>query len=70
MGSDIPQVAAELAKHLGTPGISLESALLATHKYNMKCRFRDCGIPVPWFSLVAVCPKSWPPLPQNWAIPW
>ncbi|MBN2374046.1 ATP-grasp domain-containing protein [bacterium] len=52
MGSDIPQVVSALAEHLGTPGISMESALLSTHKYNMKRRFRECGVPVPWFSLV------------------
>ncbi len=52
MGSDIPHVVAALAEHIGTPSISMESALLTTHKYEMKCRFRDRGIPVPWFKLV------------------
>lgn len=52
MGSDIPQVVVELAEHIGTPSISMESALISTHKYKMKARFKECGVPVPWFSLV------------------
>jgi len=52
MGSDIPQVGAALAAHLGAPGLSLEAARLATHKYLMKCRFQERGVPIPWFSLV------------------
>lgn len=51
-GSDIPQVVCVLAEHLGTPHIPLESARLSTHKYRMKCRFRECGVPIPWFSRV------------------
>ena len=49
MGSEIPDVVATLARHLGTPSISLESARLATNKYEMKVRFREEGIPIPWF---------------------
>lgn len=49
MGSDIPDIVASLAQHLGTPGISPEAARLATNKYDMKLRFRERGIPVPWF---------------------
>ena len=52
MGSDIPQVVAEIAEYLRTPGISVESALSATHKYKMKQRFQERRVPVPWFSLV------------------
>ena len=52
MGSDIPQVVCALAEHLGTPGIPMEAAELSVHKYNMKCRFKDNRVPVPWFSLV------------------
>lgn len=52
MGSDIPQVVAELAEHLGTPGIPVEAALLATDKMAMKQRFRDRGVAVPWFDEV------------------
>lgn len=51
-GSDIPQMVCEIAEHLGTPHIPLESALLTTHKYRMKCRFREHGIPIPWFTTV------------------
>lgn len=49
MGSEIPDVIATLVRHLGTPGISLETARLATNKYEMKLRFRERGIPIPWF---------------------
>jgi len=52
MGSDIPQAVVELADYLDTPSIAMESAILATHKYKMKCRFREHDVPVPWFSLV------------------
>jgi biotin carboxylase len=51
MGSDIPQVAADLAHQLGTPAIAMESALLSVDKYRMKRRFREMGVEVPWFSL-------------------
>jgi len=52
MGTDIPQIGATLSEYLGVPGLSQASALLATNKYLMKCRFRERGVPVPWFSLV------------------
>lgn len=51
-GSDIPQIVCALAEHLGTPHIPLESALISTHKLLMKCRFRERGVPIPWFSTV------------------
>lgn len=49
MGSDIPHVVAALSQYLGVPSISTEAARLATNKYDMKVRFRECGIPIPWF---------------------
>lgn len=49
MGSEIPDVIAALAQHLCTPGISMATARLATNKYDMKVRFRERGIPIPWF---------------------
>jgi len=52
MGSDIPQVVCALAGHLNTPSIPMEAAELSIHKYNMKCRFEEKGVPVPWFSAV------------------
>jgi len=52
MGSDIPQMVCELAEHLDTPHIPMESALVSTHKYQMKRRFQEHGVPVPWFSMV------------------
>lgn len=52
MGSDIPTVVAELALHLGSPGVSLKAAQLASHKFMMKERLAEVGVPIPWFSEV------------------
>jgi len=52
MGSDIPQVVCALAEHIGTPHIPMEAAILSTHKFKMKRRFREFDIPIPWFSHV------------------
>lgn len=49
MGSDIPEIVAEVALHLGTPSIPLESARIAVDKFAMKVRFRERGVPIPWF---------------------
>lgn len=53
MGSDIPDVVARVAAHLGTPSVSLEAARLATDKLAMKERLRERGVPIPWFAAVA-----------------
>jgi len=53
MGSDIPEVVVALCEHLGTPHIPMEAAVLSTNKYDMKCRFVERGVPVPWFSRVS-----------------
>lgn len=52
MGSDIPHMVSALAKHLGTPRISQQSARWATEKFEMKERFRQAGVKVPWYRLV------------------
>src|SRR5690606_2840565 len=52
MGSDIPHIVAALAGRLGTPGLPVEIARLAVDKARMKQRFRDQGIPTPWFQQV------------------
>ena len=52
MGSDIPDVIADLADHLGTPGPSRRTAHWATDKAAMKERFAAQGIPIPWFEAV------------------
>lgn len=49
MGSDIPDIIAELSAQLGTPGPSRETARVATDKHLMKLRFQERGIPIPWF---------------------
>lgn len=52
MGSDIPDVVQAVAAHLGLPSISAEAARLATDKFAMKARFREAGVPIPWFAEV------------------
>jgi biotin carboxylase len=49
MGSDIPDAVAAISRYLGTPGLSEESVQMATNKYDMKVRFMESGIPIPWF---------------------
>ena len=51
-GSDIPQIVCALAEHLGTPHIPMEAARISTHKYLMKQRFAEAGVPIPWFARV------------------
>lgn len=53
VAADAPVTAATVAKRLGLPGISLESAKLACDKLAMKERFLAAGVPIPWFSPVA-----------------
>jgi biotin carboxylase len=53
VAADAPLTAATVAQHLGLPGISTDSAKLATDKLAMKERFLAAGVPVPWFSPVA-----------------
>ncbi len=53
VAADAPLTTATVAKRLGLPGISLESAKLACDKLAMKERFLGAGVPIPWFSPVA-----------------
>lgn len=52
MGTDIPQVAAELAIYLGVPGPSVDTGIVTTNKFLMKQRLEEFGIAIPWFRLV------------------
>ena len=52
IASDIPLTVASVASALGLPGISLESARLASEKLVMKAKFAADGVPVPWFAAV------------------
>jgi biotin carboxylase len=52
VAADAPVTAATVAKRLGLPGISVESAELACDKLAMKRRFAERGVPVPWFAEV------------------
>jgi biotin carboxylase len=53
LAADVPLTVARVAADLGLPGISLESAFLASDKLAMKRKFAADGVPVPWFSEVA-----------------
>lgn len=50
IGADVPLTVATVAKRLGLPGISLETARLAQDKLAMKRRFAESGVPIPWFA--------------------
>jgi biotin carboxylase len=52
MGSDIPHIVSAVAKHFGWVSVSEETARLATHKFLMKERFRERGIPIPNYARV------------------
>ncbi len=52
VAADVPRTVAKVAAALGLPGISLETARLASNKLSMKKRLAGAGIPVPWFSAV------------------
>jgi len=53
VAADAPVTAALVAEKWNLPGISVESAKLACDKLAMKRRFKQCGVPVPWFESVA-----------------
>jgi len=53
MAADVPLTVASVAAALGLPGISVESARLASDKLAMKQAFRRAGIPIPWFEAIA-----------------
>ena len=53
VAADAPMTVAAVSKKLGLPGLSFQSARLASDKLAMKERFRDLGVPVPWFSQVS-----------------
>ncbi|HTQ14935.1 MAG TPA: ATP-grasp domain-containing protein [Rhizomicrobium sp.] len=53
VAADAPQTAAAVARRLGLPGLSPESARIACDKLAMKERFLAAGVPIPWFSPVA-----------------
>jgi biotin carboxylase len=57
IASDIPKTVAAVAADLGLPGISQESARLSSDKLDMKLKFQQDGVPVPWFSLVESAAK-------------
>jgi biotin carboxylase len=52
VAADAPMTVAAVCAKLGIPGLSRESARLASDKYAMKTRFREAGIPIPWFAAV------------------
>ena len=57
MGSDIPDIVAEVSAHLGTPSISAEAAANGTDKKRMKDCFRKHHVPIPWYKEIASFPE-------------
>jgi biotin carboxylase len=53
VAADAPMTAAVVAQRLKLPGISLESAKLASDKLAMKRCFSRAGVDVPWFAAVS-----------------
>jgi biotin carboxylase len=53
VAADAPTTVATVAQRLSLPGISLESARLASDKLAMKERLLAAGVPIPWFSPVS-----------------
>jgi biotin carboxylase len=53
VAADAPTTVASVAQRLSLPGISLESARLASDKLAMKERLLAAGVPIPWFSPVS-----------------
>ena len=49
IGSDVSRTVAGVAKAIGLPGPSIETAELTSDKVLMKERFRSNGVPTPWF---------------------
>lgn len=53
VASDVPLTVATIANEFGLPGISIETASLASNKLRMKQRFVEHGISTPWFSAIS-----------------
>jgi biotin carboxylase len=52
VAADAPMTVAAVSERLGIGGLSRESAHLASDKLAMKERFREAGVPIPWFAAV------------------
>src|SRR5262245_41301787 len=53
VAADAPVTAAVVVERLKLAGISVATAKLACDKLAMKQRFKEAGVPVPWFAPVA-----------------
>jgi biotin carboxylase len=53
VAADAPMTVAAVLERLRLPGLSMESARLASDKLAMKECFKAAGVPVPWFAPVA-----------------
>jgi biotin carboxylase len=53
VAADAPVTAALVAERLKLPGITVETAKIACDKLAMKLRFKNSGVPVPWFAAVS-----------------
>jgi biotin carboxylase len=53
VAADVPRTVAAVAETFGLRGPTPETARLATDKLAMKERFRDAGVPIPWFAALS-----------------
>ena len=52
ISNDVPLTVAKVANSLGLEGLKIQSALWSSNKLEMKKRFREKEIPIPWFKEV------------------
>ena len=52
VAADVPKTVATVTQTLGLPGITLETAMLASDKLLMKDQFKRDGVPIPWYSAI------------------
>lgn len=53
LAADVPTTIATLCRNFKLPGLSLETARLASNKLLMKERFLDQNLPIPWFRKIS-----------------
>lgn len=53
IAADVPLTVAAVSEKLGLPGLPVEAAHLSMNKLEMKHRFKETNIPIPWYSEVS-----------------
>ena len=52
IAADVPRTVARVAERLGLPGISMQSAILASDKLKMKDKFLQDNVKIPWYKQI------------------